>query len=397
MKNNVYINDFAVINALGDGKEEVARALLANRAVLIPYDALFSGRKTYVGKVTAQLTSLPEQYQQVDCHNNRLLFKAFQEIKSAYEDLSHKMNPERIGVILGTSTSGILEGEMAYQHYARTGQMPRSFHYHQQEFGTMAEFVAKLAAARGPAYVISTACSSSGKAFMSAKRLIKAGLCDLCIVGGADSLSQLPLNGFDALDSISSGICQPFQQNRDGINIGEGVALFILSKHSSELELLGGGETSDAYHITSPDPEGKGAKQAMLNALMDANIKPMDIAYINTHGTATPKNDAMESCAIYEVFADRVCCSSTKPLTGHTLGAASATEMALCALLLLKAYNPERKLPAQVNNDHFDPKLSAIQLTNDKSVWEKPCFMSNSFAFGGNNVSLIIGNSHCFM
>lgn len=261
----------------------------------------------------------------------------------------------------------------------------------------MAEFVAKLAAARGPAYVISTACSSSGKAFMSAKRLIEAGLCDLCIVGGADSLSQLPLNGFDALDSISSSICQPFQQNRDGINIGEGVALFILSKHSSELKLLGGGETSDAYHITSPDPEGKGAKQAMLNALVDAKIKPMDIAYINTHGTATPKNDAMESRAIYEVFADRVCCSSTKPLTGHTLGAASATEMALCALLLLKAYNPERKLPAQVNNDHFDPQLSAIQLTNDNSVWEKPCFMSNSFAFGGNNVSLIIGNSHCFM
>ncbi|WP_440616154.1 beta-ketoacyl-ACP synthase [Cysteiniphilum sp. 6C5] len=394
MPETIYINDFAVLNALGNNKQEVAKALLANASPLTPYNKLFSGRQTYVGKVSCQLEALPSKYQSIDCHNNRMLYKAFQEIKPAYDLLAKTTDQHRIAVILGTSTSGILEGEQSFTHYMQTGEMLANFHYHQQEFGTMAEFVAKLAEANGPCYVISTACSSSGKAFLSAKRLINSGLCDICIVGGADSLSELPINGFDALDSVTKSICQPFGHDRDGINIGEGAALFVLSKTPADLALLGGGETSDAYHITSPDPEGVGAKQAMLNALKDAHLKPEDIAYVNAHGTATPKNDQMESKAIFEVFANNVLCGSTKPLTGHTLGAASATELALCALLLSEEYNPNRTLPAQVSTTEFDSALPEIQLTNEQSVWQKPYFLSNSFAFGGNNVSLIVARAN---
>lgn len=394
MSEPIYINDFAVLNALGNNKQEVAKALLANVSPLMLYDKLFSGRQTYVGKVDCQLDALPSQYEAIDCHNNRMLFKAFQEIKPMYDALAKKTDRHRIGVILGTSTSGILEGEKSFTHYMQTGEMLDDFHYHQQEFGTMAEFIAELAEAQGPCYVISTACSSSGKAFLSAKRLINSGLCDICIVGGADSLSELPLNGFDALDSVTKSICQPFGQDRDGINIGEGAALFVLSKTPADLALLGGGETSDAYHITSPDPEGEGAKQAMLNALKDANLNPDDIAYVNAHGTATPKNDQMESKAIFEVFGERVLCSSTKPLTGHTLGAASATELALCALLLSEEHNPDHRLPAQISTAELDRELPEIQLTNEESVCEKPCLLSNSFAFGGNNVSLIIARAN---
>ncbi|WP_162896473.1 beta-ketoacyl-ACP synthase [Cysteiniphilum halobium] len=393
MPDPIYINDFAVMNVLGNNKQEVAKALLATVSPLVPYNKLFSGRQTYVGKVHCQLNALPQEYHSIDCHNNRMLFKAFQEIKPVYDKLTKNVDRHRIAVILGTSTSGILEGERSFAHYVKTGVMHTDFHYHQQEFGTMAEFISELANAKGPRYVISTACSSSGKAFLSAKRLIDSGLCDICIVGGADSLSELPLNGFDALDSVAKDICQPFGQDRDGINIGEGAALFVLSKTPANLAFLGGGETSDAYHITSPDPAGVGAKQAMLNALKDANLNPDDIAYINAHGTATPKNDQMESKAIFEVFGKKVLCSSTKPLTGHTLGAASATELALCALLLSKEYNPEHRLPAQISTSEFDHELPKIQLTNEQSMWQKPYFLSNSFAFGGNNVSLIIADT----
>ncbi len=396
MHSKIYINDMGAINALGCNKAEIARALLTNKTALKPYDQLFSGRKTYVGQVSCELPALDKRYAKIDCRNNRMLLAAFSQIQKNYRSLSASINPARIAVILGTSTAGILESEQAYIVHAKTKAMPRRFHYHKQEFGKMAQFVADLCGAKGPIYTISTACSSSGKTFMVAKRLIEANICELCIVGGSDTLSQVPLNGFDALDSMTSNICKPFQIDRDGINIGEGASLFILSKHQSEIIFVGGGETSDAYHITAPDPEGMGAKVAMLKALKDANLNPDDIGYINTHGTATQKNDEMESKAIFDIFTDQVYCSSTKPLTGHTLGAASATELGLCWLLLSTEYNPDKQLPAQVGNDNFDPNLPKIKLTGDNSIWQKPYFMSNSFAFGGNNISLIIAANSSF-
>ncbi|WP_119343677.1 beta-ketoacyl-[acyl-carrier-protein] synthase family protein [Facilibium subflavum] len=386
----IYLNDCGIICALGDSKASVAKNLLANAQRLVAYDKLFTHRSSYIGQVDGTLPSIPKTLQDFDCRNNRLLMHAYLQIKPAIDNLIHQYGARRIGIILGTSTSGILEGEKAYAQYTQQGYFPKGFHYKQQEFGQISRFLAKLIGVQGPCYTISTACSSSGKAFMAAKRLIQSDFCDAVIVGGADTLSALPLNGFDALDSVSSSICRPFQQTRDGINIGEGAGLFIMSKQPGEISLAGGGESSDGFHITSPDPEGSGAKKAMQRALDDAGIDKSLIGYINAHGTATPKNDAMESKAIFEVFGGKTQVSSTKPLTGHTLGAASVIELALCWLLLSKTYNPDRLLPAQFQNDDYDQNIAPICLTKGNTHWQTPYFMSNSFAFGGNNVSLII-------
>ncbi|WP_369434677.1 beta-ketoacyl synthase N-terminal-like domain-containing protein [Psychromonas sp. MME1] len=227
---------------------------------------------------------------------------------------------------------------------------------------------------------------------MSAKRLLKAGLVDAVLVGGADSLCKLTLNGFHALEALSSSLCNPFSTNRNGINIGEGAAFMLLStkQSSNNIALLGVGDSSDAHHISAPHPQGLGAISAMQKALHDAQLNAHDIGYINAHGTATPLNDAMESKAIYRLFQDAVPVSSTKPLTGHTLGTASILEASICCLLLQEKLN----LPIQINDGIFDTNMAPIKLVTTKQPLQKKALLSNSFAFGGNNVSLIFGYYH---
>ena len=390
-----YLNKLGIINTLGANALEVARNLLGNTrnppVTPVTYDELFSGRKTVIGKVTQQLLDIPKNLNQFNCRNNQLLFSAYADIADDIELLKYKYGTHRIGVVLGTSTSGIASGEAAFQEYLVNHKYPNSFDYQQQAIGSCAEFLAQYAGTHGINYTISTACSSSGKAIAAAYRLLLTDQCDAVIAGGSDSLCKLTLNGFDSLELLSSSICNPFSKNRNGLHIGEGAALFILSKEPSPIKLIGMGEASDGYHMTAPDPNGGGAKLAITKALKSAKLKAQDIGYINLHGTGTKKNDAMEALVISELF-DNALCSSTKPLTGHTLGASGAQELGLCWLLLSETYNPQKILPSHIWDEEQDPELPKINLISEPCLWQQPIFMSNSFAFGGSNISLIIAN-----
>lgn len=375
---------------MGSSKREVSAGLLNSQSSMVLYDNLFSGHKTWVGAVLNPLKEIPQELSKFNCRNNQLIATAYESISEDVERLKQKYGKHRVGVILGSSTSGIASGEVAFKYFQKNKKFPEMFDYIQQEMGSCSEFLARYADVTGVHYTISTACSSSGKAFAVADRLMQADFCDAVIVGGSDSLCELTLNGFDSLELLSSGICNPFSINRSGLNIGEGAALFILSKEPSSIKLSGVGESSDGYHITAPDPKGTGAKLAIAKSLEAAKIAADDIGYINLHGTATRKNDEMESQAVHEIFGEMTPCSSTKPLTGHTLGAAGAQELGLCWLLLSEKYNPEKLLPAQIWDQEKDPELVSINLITEPTTWAKPRFMSNSFAFGGSNVSLII-------
>ncbi|MGZ4960458.1 MAG: beta-ketoacyl synthase N-terminal-like domain-containing protein, partial [Methylomonas sp.] len=246
---------------------------------------------------------------------------------------------------------------------------------------------------QGPAYTISTTCSSSANALASARRLLRLGVCDAVVVGGADALCGTTLQGFSSLAAVSSTHCNPFSKNRDGTIIGEGAALFLMSKRPSPIALLGVGASSDAYHISAPRPDGSGAFLAMQAALQDAGLPPEEINYINLHGTATPQNDAMESRAVGRLFGGNTPCGSSKPVTGHCLGAAGAIEAGLC-WLLLSELNLEKQLPPHLWDGEADPELEPLDfvpLANDGPNSLQYC-LSNSFSFGGNNVSLLIGH-----
>jgi 3-oxoacyl-[acyl-carrier-protein] synthase-1 len=390
---SLYLSDMGIVNALGATRDEVLRGLLAgDRSGMHAHGPLLTGRHTVVGRVALDLPPLPSPLAALDCRNNRLLVAALDQIAPTVAALRDRFGPARIGVVLGTSTSGIAAGEDAAESLARSGRMPAAYHYRQQEIGTAADVAARHLAVTGPRYTISTACSSSAKAFASARRLVQSGRCDAVVVGGADTLCRLTLNGFDALESLAPEICNPFSANRRGINIGEGACVFVLSRDPAEIRLCGVGESSDGYHMSAPDPEGKGSEAAMRAALAQAGIDAADVGYVNLHGTATQKNDEMESLVMERVFGSAVPCSSTKALIGHTLGAAGAQEVGVCWLLLGGA-NAERRLPKHAWDGVRDRHLPSINLLDDGVRWERDCFASNSFAFGGSNVTVVIGRA----
>lgn len=388
-----YIAAYGLISALGEGRDASAEALLAWQAegstpLTRHNQTLLDGRLTPVGRVEGALPEIPAAFASYASRNNRLLLAALAQIRPALDKALAEFGPARVGLVLGTSTAGIGEAELAIAAARRGEAIPPAFDYRQQELGSPSEFLARYLGLEGPAYTISTACSSSARAFISGQRMLAAGLVDAVIVGGADSLCGLTINGFDSLESLSGTLCQPFDNGRQGINIGEGAALFLLSKQPAPLALLGAGESSDAWHISAPHPDGVGAEAAMQMALAQAGIAPDQVGYINLHGTATRLNDAMESQAVHRLFGDKVPCSSTKPLTGHTLGAAGAIEAALACLLL------ERALPLPIQRvTTADPALAPIRLVSGATRLAAPRILSNSFAFGGNNVSLLFGLS----
>jgi len=354
-----------------------------------PFEELISGNKTLVASVDVSLVDLPDYLEKYHCRNNQLLATAYLQIEKEISELKAHYGKHRIGVVLGTSTSGIATAEIAMTHYLKYKKFNTSFHYEQQEIGSCSAFLSFYADITGVHYTVSTACSSSGKAIAEAARLIRAGICDAVIAGGSDSLCGLTLNGFDSLGLLSKSICNPFSKNRQGLNIGEGAALFVLTKKKSAIKLSGVGESSDGYHIATPDPSGAGAKLAIKQALRSAGRAPDDIGYINLHGTGTKKNDEMESYVINSLFEKAPLCSSTKPLLGHTLGAAAAQELGLC-WLLLSHHNPTKLLPKHLWDSEVDLNLPLINLIAEDTYFKNPIFMSNSFAFGGSNVSLII-------
>jgi len=381
-----------VINALGAGKAQVrARLLDGDQSGMVPHGPLLTGRSTTVARVREALTPLPASLAEFDCRNNRLLAAALDQIVPSVAALRETVPAERIAVVIGTSTSGIASGEEAIVELAATGRFPPAFHYRQQEIGMTAELAARYLDLPGLRYTISTACSSSAKAFASARRLFNSDRCDAAIVGGSDSLCALTLNGFDSLDSLAIDVCNPFSANRRGINIGEGACVFVMTRTPGPVRLCGVGESSDGYHMSAPDPDGQGAEIAMKAALAEAGVAPEDIGYVNLHGTATPKNDDMESRVIERLFGLEVPCGSTKALIGHTLGAAGAQELGLCWLLLTG--DDDRRLPPHVWDGIRDPRLPPINLIGPGVRWERDVFVSNSFAFGGSNTSVVIGRT----
>ena len=388
-----FITAYGLISALGEGVDASAEALLAWQAkgstpLTRHNQALLDGRLTPVGRVEGEVPAIPAALAPYASRNNQLLLAALAQIRPALDEALATFGPARVGLVLGTSTAGIGEAELAIAADRRGEAVPTAFDYRQQELGSPSEFLARHLGLEGPAYTLSTACSSSARAFISGQRMLAAGLVDAVLVGGADSLCGLTLNGFDSLESLSGTLCQPFDNDRQGINIGEGAALFLLSRQPAPIALLGAGESSDAWHISAPHPDGVGAEAAMGMALAQAGLTPEQVGYINLHGTATRLNDAMESQAVYRLFGDRVPCSSTKPLTGHVLGAAGAIEAALACLLLERALPlpPQRVMTG-------DPALAPIRLVSGTTPLATPRILSNSFAFGGNNVSLLFGRS----
>ncbi|MCF6442205.1 beta-ketoacyl-ACP synthase [Pseudoalteromonas luteoviolacea] len=387
-----FLNDFGVVCALGNNKSEVKQALHHPELEYqsLDHELHLDGDPVYVGKVKGALPDMSAFPSYQRTRNNALALMAVQQLEPTLSPLLAKFDSQRIAVIIGTTTAGVRTAEEAVAHYMATDAFPVEYGHQCQELIAPAQFLAEYLGVNGPTYTISTACSSSTKVMTTAHMLLDTDMADVVLCGGVDSLCQLTVNGFEALDSTSQSLCEPFSESRDGINLGEAAAFFVMSKQPGPVALLGVGETSDAYHISAPDPSGDGAIRAINIALEMANRTPEDVDYINLHGTGTLKNDEMESRAVYTLFSDKVPCSSTKRLTGHTLGAAGALELGLCWLHLTDAETP---LPPHKMTKPRDESLDPIQLVQSVTQQASRICLSNSFAFGGNNISVLIGQA----
>jgi 3-oxoacyl-[acyl-carrier-protein] synthase-1 len=391
------LSHFTATSCIGRGLGETLATLQSQRTGLAPCRFETVAIDTYVGETPGvDRERLPSELAGFDCRNNRLAHLGLRQdgFATAVAELAARLGRRRVGVFLGTSTSGILETEIAYRHRdPATGALPPDFNYRGAHNSfSVADLVRHALGLEGPAVVVSSACSSSAKVFGSARRMMEAGLIDAALVGGVDSLCLTTLYGFHSLQLVSPLPCRPFDAARNGISIGEGAAFALLEPAPSSLDadavlLLGVGESSDAYHMSSPHPEGLGARAAMLQALSTAGLQPTDIDYINLHGTGTPSNDSAEARAVVAVLGTEVPSSSTKGATGHTLGASGGLEAVICGLALRHGL-----MPAGVNTAAADPTLQVnYLLQNRRGAVTR--VMSNSFGFGGSNCSLILGRA----
>lgn len=382
MTQAVYVHEFAVACELGANADSVQRNLLSPAPPTVRVGTeLVDGRSVPVGVLPFELADNSS-----DSRCNLLADHLLVSLAPAIAREKESVGPRRIAVVVGTSTSGVRETSTAFASFLKLGQWPKNFRASAQELGDTAAHVARRIGAQGPVYGISTACTSGAKALASAARLVQSGLCDVAIAGGIDSLCDLTLNGFSALESLSDSVCNPFSVNRRGINLGEGGALFLISSSPSPMRLAGWGESADAYHMSAPDPEGTGAADAMRRALVRAGCDAGDIGYLNLHGTATKLNDLMEARAVSRVFGSDLACSSTKPMTGHMLGAAGACEAAFTMMSI-----DVGRLPAHLWDGEADPNMAPIRLVgHEGEAHAMRRAMSCSYAFGGNNIALIL-------
>lgn len=387
-----FLNTVGVTCALGRGREAVREAMWKTDLAGIGEvtDRYSTGRPLLLGTVAteAPTEALPEPHRS---RNNMMLLDALAQIRETVDAAIARVGPARVAVIIGTSTSGIREGEQAIQHLSQHGALPASYHYGQQELGSPALLLAKVLGTRGPAYAISTACSSGAKAMAAGARLLRHSLADIVLAGGVDTLCAFTVAGFSALESVSATRCNPLSAHRNGINLGEGAALFLMSREAGPVRLAGWGESSDAHHVSAPDPRGEGARLAMRQAMDTAGVAASAIDYVNLHGTATPANDVMEAHAVADLLGTDIPVSSTKPLTGHTLAAAGAIEAALMWLTL--DGNPRGQLPPHWWDGATDSALPALHVAEPGStLGHAPRYvLSNSFAFGGSNCTLVMG------
>lgn len=392
---SLVITQFALANSLGLGASATMNALRTRRSGLVPCVFEDVDLDAYIAKVEAlDAYRVRADLSAYDCRNNRLAQLCLEQdgFEQAVAAARKKYGASRIGVFLGTSTSGILQTELAYRHLdPQTGALPADFHYAEtQNSYSLASFVTRYLALTGPSFVVSSACSSSAKVFANAQRMMAAGVCDAAVVGGVDSLCLSTLYGFNSLGLVSRFPCRPYDADRDGISVGEGAGFVLLERATAEnasnaMYLLGVGESSDAYHMSTPHPEGLGAKMAMQRALQSAGLQAGEIDYINLHGTATKSNDASEGKAVAEVFGTSVPCSSTKGWTGHLLGAAGITEAVIAMLAVEHGF-----IPGSVNTQRLDPAIALdYRIENGEAKVER--VLSNSFGFGGSNCSLVLG------
>ncbi len=378
----------SVVSAIGRGKAEMADAIEAGRSGLRPND--FDGAG-WIGRVAGiEAHRLPPALVAFDCRNNRLADMALQTdgFDVAVAAALRRYGADRIAVVLGTSTSGVLSTEGAYGDRGVDGALPAWFDYdHTHDMFSSARYVRAALGLRGPALVVSTACASSAKTLIDAAHLLAAGLCDAAVVGGVDTLCRLTLRGFAALELVSPVPCRPCDAARTGISIGEAAGFALLERGEGPLHLLGGGATSDGYHMSSPHPQGAGAVGAMQGALDSAGLAPGEVDYVNLHGTGTRANDSMEDAAVTAVFGPGTACSSTKGWTGHTLGASGIVGAVIAGLAIERGM-----LPRCLGMTAVDPAFQAGVLTETARRRVRRVAV-NSFGFGGINCTLLLGGA----
>ncbi len=388
-----------MVNALGPDLDTIwSRILAGDQTAFAPHPELSAGKEWLCAAVDdAWLPEIPTHLSRYACRNNRFSLAALAPIEEAVRDAIAGFGAERVGVVMGTSTSGSLECEASILHEYEHGEHLPQFRYEQLELGGTAGFLAEHLELGGPAFSVSTACSSGARALASARMLLALDLCDAVVAGASDSLCALTTHGFASLKAVAPGITNPFSRNREGLTLGEGAALFLVTRGEGGIQLLGVGESTEAHHISSPDPEGNGAAASMQGALDDARLAPDAVAYLNLHGTGTRLNDSMESRAVDRVLGTDVPCSSTKALVGHCLGAAGAIEIGLCWQALRAAGDGPLALMPHCFDGERDPELPEIRLAGAGETAETPggaVVMSNSFGFGGNNCTLLLGAKH---
>jgi len=384
------VSTFTVTSALGSGRAAHLRALRAGETGLRKLAFDTNTLDCWLGEVRDFDVPLRGSLADWDCRNNRLAEFALGQdgFIDAVAACRVRYGAARIGVFIGTSTSGVQHTELAYRaRNAQANELPGWFRQqYTQNIFSVADFVARRLALHGPAFAISTACSSSAKVFAAASRAIAAGACDAAVVGGVDSLCLTTLYGFNSLQLISGDVCRPADAARNGISIGEAGGFALLDPGAdTALQLQGYGESSDAYHMSSPEPDGRGAIASMRAALASAGVDAAQVDYINLHGTGTVANDKAESRAVCSVFGERTLCSSTKGWTGHTLGAAGMVESAISLLAIQHGL-----MPRSLNTRTRDPEIHAAVLLENREARVRRV-LSNSFGFGGSNCSLLFG------
>ena len=386
------IGNYTATSAMGAGLGPMRAAIRARDSGLRPNDLDNCDLDTWIGRVAGlESVSLPDELAHLHSRNNQLAWLGLQQdgMLDSILELKERLGDDKVGVVMGTSTSSIGRTEEAYARLLPSEAMPPE--YCQPEVHNLHSpgiFVQEAVGLNGPALTISTACSSSAKVFASAARWINQGIVDAVVVGGVDSLCMSILYGFNSLELVSGQQCRPFDRRRDGINIGESCGYAILARdgliENADFALLGYGESADAYHMSHPHPEGKGALLAMTRALERAGVDARDVDYINLHGTASQANDRIEATALGQIFSTHTLATSTKGWTGHTLGAAGILEAIITRSGLV---------PGTLNCEEPDSDF-AFEVTRDNVERPLDYAMTNSFGFGGNNASLVFGRAH---
>jgi 3-oxoacyl-[acyl-carrier-protein] synthase-1 len=390
------ITALTLVSAIGCGLDATEAAFRSGRGGLVPCDFEGVSLNTYIGKVRLGNSSAVPELAAYDCRNSRLAQLALRtdgfeaEVQSAIA----RYTRGRIGVVIGTTSSGIQEAEHAYAERAGLDIHPKKvfqFEYSQSHF-SVTDFVRRYLGLRGPAFSVSTACSSSSKVFVDAQQLLAADLCDAVVVGGVDSLCWMSLCGFNSLQLLSARPCRPTDAYRDGLSIGEAAGFALVERSAASegralVKLLGCGESCDAHHMSAPHPEGLGATLAMRSALLRAKISPSDVDYINLHGTGSPANDRAEDVAICNVFGTGKPCSSTKGWTGHALGAAGITEVVISAIALRRGF-----IPGNLNLETPDREIRS-EIVRESRTAPLRCVLTNSFGFGGSNCSIVLAKT----